>query len=83
MIKVSGMSISLKQELESIFKSRRKVYRFVSETTGEKCEAVTDNMISKITQLKDIVKNIWFLFLYKRHLKKRIEKNNFGRREEW
>ena len=23
------------------------------------------------------------LYLYKRHLVKRIEKNNFGRREEW
>jgi len=24
-----------------------------------------------------------FFIWYKRHLKKRIEKNNFGRREEW
>ena len=23
------------------------------------------------------------LYLYKRHITKRIEKNNFGRREEW
>ena len=26
---------------------------------------------------------IYFMWQYKRHLKKRIEKNNFGRREEW
>jgi len=26
---------------------------------------------------------IWQLFLYKRHWKKRIEKNNFGRRPEY
>jgi len=31
----------------------------------------------------DRLKAIIFLFWYKRHLKKRIEKNNFGRREEW
>ena len=30
-----------------------------------------------------LFKNIVFLWMYKRHLKKRIEKNNFGRREEW
>jgi hypothetical protein len=26
---------------------------------------------------------VYQMFLYKRHLVKRIEKNNFGRREEW
>jgi len=29
------------------------------------------------------LKKIYFLWWYKRHLKKRIDKNNFGRREEW
>ena len=29
------------------------------------------------------IKKIIFLWQYKRHLKKRIDKNNFGRREEW
>tara|TARA_Y100000592_G_scaffold25046_1_gene39343 strand:- start:1563 stop:1697 length:135 start_codon:yes stop_codon:yes gene_type:complete len=27
--------------------------------------------------------NIYFMWLYKRHLKRRIEKNDFGRHEEW
>jgi hypothetical protein len=31
----------------------------------------------------EMLKKIIFLYQYKRHLKKRIEKNNFGRREEW
>tara|TARA_Y100000114_G_C11750284_1_gene323905 strand:- start:1937 stop:2038 length:102 start_codon:yes stop_codon:yes gene_type:complete len=31
----------------------------------------------------DIIKQVVMLWVYKRHLKKRIEKNNFGRREEW
>jgi hypothetical protein len=30
-----------------------------------------------------LIKNLIMLWMYKRHLKKRIEKNNFGRREEW
>ena len=30
-----------------------------------------------------LIKNWFFLQQYKRHLAKRIEKNNFGRREEW
>ena len=34
-------------------------------------------------QVKDYISKIFFLWQYKRHLKKRIEKNNFGRREEW
>jgi len=33
--------------------------------------------------LFNVVKKLLFLQMYKRHLKKRIEKNNFGRREEW
>ena len=33
--------------------------------------------------LFSITKQFIFLQMYKRHLKKRIEKNNFGRREEW
>ncbi len=36
-----------------------------------------------ITHLIDKIKMFLFLIWYKRHLKKRIEKNNFGRREEW
>lgn len=83
MIKVNGMSISLKQELENIFKPKRKVYRFISEMTGEQCEAVQDTMTSKLSQIKDLIKNMWFMFLYKHHLTKRILKNDFGRREEW
>ena len=31
----------------------------------------------------DKIKKFLFLLWYKRHLKHRIEKNNFGRREEW
>jgi len=31
----------------------------------------------------ELVKKMVFLYQYKRHLKMRIEKNNFGRREEW
>ena len=31
----------------------------------------------------EMLKKIIFLYQYKRHLKERIEKNNFGRREEW
>ncbi len=31
----------------------------------------------------EMLKKIIFLYQYKRHLKKRIDKNNFGRREEW
>ncbi len=36
--------------------------------------------------VKDILRMGYMMYqmvLYKRHLKKRIEKNNFGRREEW
>ena len=51
--------------------------------TGEQCEAVQDPMISKLSQIKDLIKNMWFMFLYKKHLTKRILKNDFGRREEW
>ena len=35
---------------------------------------------------QDIFKSIywlWQLHLYKRHLDRRIKKNDFGRREEW
>ena len=31
----------------------------------------------------NLVYQVLQLYLYKRHLVKRIEKNNFGRREEW
>lgn len=48
---VSGMSISSKQELENTSKLQ-KVYRFISETTGEQCEAVQEQvgMIREITR---------------------------------
>ena len=36
-----------------------------------------------IRNIISYIKNIYFLWLYKKHLKMRIEKNNFGRREEW
>jgi len=31
----------------------------------------------------ELIKKLIFMYQYKRHLKMRIEKNNFGRREEW
>tara|TARA_R100000734_G_C3227588_1_gene36795 strand:+ start:175 stop:309 length:135 start_codon:yes stop_codon:yes gene_type:complete len=44
-------------------------------------------MVSEITdKINSFFKKlgyIYFMWQYKRHLKKRIEKNNFGRREEW
>ena len=40
---------------------------------------ITDNINSFLKKLG----YIYFMWQYKRHLKKRIEKNNFGRREEW
>lgn len=36
-----------------------------------------------ISDLIEMLKKWLFLQQYKRHLVKRIEKNNFGRREEW
>ena len=44
-------------------------------------------MVSEITdKINSFFKKlgyIYFMWQYKRHLKKRIEKNNLGRREEW
>ena len=44
-------------------------------------------MVSEITdKINSFFKKlgyIYFMWQYKRHLKKRIEKNNFGIREEW
>jgi|TARA_R100001509_G_C4767599_1_gene181918 hypothetical protein len=44
-------------------------------------------MVSEITdKINSFFKKIgytYFLWRYKKHLKMRIEKNNFGRREEW
>ncbi len=31
----------------------------------------------------ELLRKLIFMYMYKRHLKRRIEKNNFGRREEW
>ena len=36
-----------------------------------------------IEDILSMINNLWQLPLYKKHLKMRIEKNNFGRREEW
>ena len=36
-----------------------------------------------VDDLINLVYQVLQLYLYKRHLIKRIEKNNFGRREEW
>ena len=36
-----------------------------------------------IEDILSMINNLWQLHLYKKHLKMRIEKNNFGRREEW
>ena len=36
-----------------------------------------------IEDVINLVYQVLQLYLYKRHLVKRIEKNNFGRREEW
>jgi len=41
-----------------------------------KIKYLVDNVINLVYQVLQ-------LYLYKRHLVKRIEKNNFGRREEW
>jgi len=40
-------------------------------------------MFSFISDKIEMLKKMIFLYQYKRHLKRRIEKNNFGRREEW
>jgi hypothetical protein len=40
-------------------------------------------MSNMLVQVLEYISKLIFLWQYKRHLKKRIEKNNFGRREEW
>ncbi len=40
-------------------------------------------MVNFIHYIIDRIQKIYFFWWYKRHLKKRINKNNFGRREEW
>tara|TARA_R110002072_G_scaffold178724_1_gene334736 strand:- start:953 stop:1075 length:123 start_codon:yes stop_codon:yes gene_type:complete len=40
-------------------------------------------MYKKLLHTITILKNAFFVWQYGRHLKRRIEKNNFGRREEW
>jgi hypothetical protein len=40
-------------------------------------------MFNFISDKIDMLKKFIFLYQYKRHIKKRIEKNNFGRNEEW
>ncbi len=36
-----------------------------------------------LQDLRSVIQMWWFLHGYKKHLKNRIDKNNFGRREEW
>ena len=40
-------------------------------------------MLYKINKFFSMLYNMYQLYLYKRHLIKRIEKNNFGRRPEY
>tara|TARA_R100000742_G_C4246778_1_gene65584 strand:- start:573 stop:695 length:123 start_codon:yes stop_codon:yes gene_type:complete len=40
-------------------------------------------MIRKINAIFRKLSYMYFLWQYKKHLKMRIEKNNFGRNEEW
>tara|TARA_R100000995_G_scaffold25626_1_gene11128 strand:- start:429 stop:569 length:141 start_codon:yes stop_codon:yes gene_type:complete len=40
-------------------------------------------MFNFISDKIDMLKKMIFLYQYKKHIKKRIEKNNFGRNEEW
>ncbi len=40
-------------------------------------------MISKINSIFEKLRYIYFMYRYKKHLKMRIEKNNFGRRPEY
>ena len=40
-------------------------------------------MISKINSIFEKLSYIYFMYRYKKHLKLRIEKNNFGRRPEY
>tara|TARA_R100000084_G_C4511574_1_gene82721 strand:- start:209 stop:343 length:135 start_codon:yes stop_codon:yes gene_type:complete len=44
---------------------------------------VVSEITDKINSFFKKLGYIYFMWQYKRHLKKRIEKNNFGRREEW
>ena len=39
--------------------------------------------IRKILWYLGNLKHIYFMYQYKKHLKMRIEKNDFGRNEEW
>ena len=36
-----------------------------------------------VSDLISKLKSLYFIHQYGRHLKKRIQKNDFGRREEW
>gem|GEM_PF-4511990 len=40
-------------------------------------------MIRFIRNKIELIQKLVFLYKYKQHLKKRIDKNNFGRNEEW
>ena len=40
-------------------------------------------LVQLVSDLIDLARKYIFMYMYNRHLKRRIEKNNFGRREEW
>ena len=40
-------------------------------------------MFQTVKDIIEVIGKMIFLQQYKWHLRKRIEKNNFGRREEW
>ncbi len=48
-----------------------------------KLKEVQVGLVQLVSDLIDLVRKYIFMYMYKRHLKRRIEKNNFGRREEW
>jgi hypothetical protein len=48
-----------------------------------KQKEVVVGLVQLVSDKIDLLRKYIFMFMYKRHLKRRIEKNNFGRREEW
>ena len=44
---------------------------------------VVVGLVQPVSDKIDLLRKLIFMYMYKRHLKRRIEKNNFGRREEW
>ena len=48
-----------------------------------KQKEVVVGLVQLVSDKIDLLRKLIFMYMYKRHLKRRIEKNNFGRREEW